>query len=272
MWKSYTGNNLWIYAPTSNVSRKNPEKREKFYETLDQIINKFNNRSFIILCGDFNAKTGSSWQDYPEVLGQYGKGITNENGLFLLDFAREHNLTLTNTLFDHKMCHRTTWTAPFRKCIDKQSNKIRQNPYRNQIDYICVKDIKNITVTNARSYGGTRTSSDHKLVIADIKLKWKYNITPKKTKKHNIDYQKFTVISNQKAYQMELTSLLKKSENPQNIQERWKRLVKVTQEAAVKTVGMKNKNRKTENEKIKKLSDEQKQLKIQLNNTDNRKK
>ena len=48
--------------------------------------------------------------------------------------------------------------------------------------------------------------------------------------------------------------------------------MKGTQQAAVKTVGMKNKNRKTDNEKIRKLSDEQKQLRIQLNNTDNKKK
>ena len=79
-------------------------------------------------------------------------------------------------------------------------------------------------------------------------------------------------MSNQNAYQKELTSLLKKSENPKkNTQERWKKFLIVTQEAAIKinTVGMKNKNYKTEDGKIKKLSDKQKQLRIKVNNTDN---
>ena len=67
------------------------------------------NRDIIILAGDFNAKTGSSHENYPSVVGRYGKGKTNSNGEFLIEFALKNELFLTNTTFKHKMSHRTTW-------------------------------------------------------------------------------------------------------------------------------------------------------------------
>ena len=48
------------YAPTLNVSEKNEETRDNFYEQLDQIYNKLNKSKIeVIVMGDFNAKIGS---------------------------------------------------------------------------------------------------------------------------------------------------------------------------------------------------------------------
>ena len=56
--------------------------------------------------------------------------------------------------------------------IDKTDGKPRRNPYRNQIDYILTRRKHMCFVEDSRSYGGTTTSSDHKMVISKLKLKW----------------------------------------------------------------------------------------------------
>ena len=46
----------------------------------------------------------------------------------------EKQTIITNTLFQHKICHRTTWTAQLRNFITWNGEE-RNNPPRNQIDY-----------------------------------------------------------------------------------------------------------------------------------------
>ena len=76
---------ICAYAPTLDLSEKNPEIRENFYNDLQSYIADTPSSSLIITGGDFNAKTGSSHNDHPETMGKFGKGITNTNGENLLD-------------------------------------------------------------------------------------------------------------------------------------------------------------------------------------------
>ena len=55
-----------------------------------------------MVIGDFNAKTGSGYKDFPYNMGRFGKGHLNSNGLHLLEYAKENQLYLTNTTFQHK--------------------------------------------------------------------------------------------------------------------------------------------------------------------------
>ena len=90
----------------------------------------------MITIGDFNAKTGTGKNKYLENIRKYGKGKLNTNGSCLLENAKENDMILTNTMFHHKMCHRTTWTAPDRTTDHNQyDGNPRRNPYRNQIDH-----------------------------------------------------------------------------------------------------------------------------------------
>ena len=50
----------------------------------------------------------------------------------------------------------------------------RRNSYRNQIDYILVRKYKGTKTTNAHSYGGMMTPSEHKLVMMSCKMKWPF--------------------------------------------------------------------------------------------------
>ena len=119
------------YAPTLEKTTKKPEDTENFYDTLQREIGLVPNREICFILGDMNAKTGSEHRKHPEIVGKYGKGMCNVNGEHLIDLCEEVQLTLTNTCFKHKMCHRSTWTCP-----EKKNNPGRKNPYRNQIDYI----------------------------------------------------------------------------------------------------------------------------------------
>ena len=105
------------YAHTSEKTEKNPELREEFYEILEGTIDKVPKRDEVILAGDFNAKTGSGYNDFKDNMGKFGKGQMNNSGRRLLEMCRKTDLLITNTTFNHKMCHRTTWVAPFREFV-----------------------------------------------------------------------------------------------------------------------------------------------------------
>ena len=80
--------------------------------------------------------------------------------------ATRQNLTLTNTFFKHKMCHRTTWTST------EKPNSTRKNPYRNQIDNVITRINTRKMICDSRSYTNQNINSDHKLVKINIKWKW----------------------------------------------------------------------------------------------------
>ena len=115
------------YAPTLPVSENNPELREKFYTDLDSVIQGVSKCNFLTIGGDFNAKMGSGFQHHKENMGRFGRGEMNTNGEHLLEFAALHDLVLTNTLFQHKHAHRTTWKSQTKPNDNKKK-------VRNQID------------------------------------------------------------------------------------------------------------------------------------------
>ena len=111
------------------------------------MIKLTNSRDTLLIGGDFNAKikpnNKATYQSYIENVGKFNKGEINVNGEYLLGFSKRYNLKITNT------CHITTWECPERieKHLDSKSGKIRNNPYRNQIDFIMIRNDQNIQVT-----------------------------------------------------------------------------------------------------------------------------
>ena len=217
------------YAPTLPSSQKNPDIRQKFYDELDQIISSTNSSMRVFLLGDFNAKTGSGYNFYRENMGVYGKGVLNENGEFLLELANRHNLILTNTLFQHKMTHRTTWRCPERI----NSNKPIVN---NQIDYILVRNTERHNILDARSYGGIFVDTDHKLVVLKIKEENKYvKYANKKlcASKQNLNLELLKETKIENLYKEEIS---KKLQNDDNIcttnQQKWNKIMEVCQNSS----------------------------------------
>ena len=89
----------------------------------------------------------------------------------------------------HKLCHRTTWTAPEREKDHKHHDGTnRRNPYRNQIDYIITQIQHKNLLMDERSYGGISTDTDHKLVKAKYRIDWwKQKRNGKRSEKINFE-------------------------------------------------------------------------------------
>ena len=167
-------NIVTAYAPTLEKSEKEPQIREDFYNDLDKITSQHKkDKHLLLVLGDFNARTGFGHARFPDNIGKYGKGHLNNNGEQLLQYAKENDLVLTNTLVPHKLAHRTTWTSLERVNAHlTHDGTTRRNPYRNRIDYIIIKNMHEVFIKNSISYGGISIQTDHKLVKATLKLDW----------------------------------------------------------------------------------------------------
>jgi len=207
------------------------------YEQLGSEIKRLPNKEFLIILGDFNAKTGSGHNKFPEQIGKYGKGFMNSSGRLLLETCLQYELVLSNTLFSHRLSHRTTWTAPYREYITHDGT-YRRNPIRNQIDYILVKKQHINLLKNSRSYGGILTDTDHKLVIANFQIKTK-NLHKKATKKEpKINFSEFSKKENQIKYRNSLKMIrYTKNLTPQ---EKWTQIVETHKNVAKDILVSKN--------------------------------
>ena len=100
-----------VYAATHAWSQKEPQIREDFYNKLEKVTSKHaKNKHLLLILGDFSAKGGSGHQaNAPITLANMAKGPLNSNGEHLLEYTKENNLILTNTLFYLNFAHWTTW-------------------------------------------------------------------------------------------------------------------------------------------------------------------
>ena len=89
------------YAPTLGHS---DEDKDRFYSKLGDIINSVPSSHKLLLLGDFNARVGRDHSSWEKVLGKHGVGRENSNGTLLLSLCSQHNLIITNTVFQQAGC------------------------------------------------------------------------------------------------------------------------------------------------------------------------
>ena len=102
------------YAPTLIASE---ERKDEFYNSLDEEIRAVNSADKLIILGDFNARVGCEYLAWSNVVGQHGLGNLNSNGHRLLTLCAQNELLITNTLFQLKDIHKGTWTHPRSKHV-----------------------------------------------------------------------------------------------------------------------------------------------------------
>ena len=255
------------YAPHETLSNKNPEERELFYHDLQKALLARTSNSFVTIALDANARTSYDDTQPPTVLGHFTKGdITNNNGTRLIEFAAENDLFLTNTAFQHKMAHRSTWTAPYRPLIMKNGHK-RKNPIRNQIDYI-LTDRKNMRFVNdSRSYTNLHTQTDHNMVIMKMKLDLSILNAPKKAPIPQINTERFNEPHYVTSYRQKVSDLNESRDNTdKSNDEKWEILVKTCEEAGKEALGTREKSKqKQEDVEISNLKERKHRLKLNIN-------
>ena len=96
---------IQVYAPTSNAEEA---EVERFYEDIQDLLERTPKKDVLFIIGDWNAKVGS--QETPGVTGKFGLGIRNEAGQRLIGFCQENALVIANTLFQQHKRRLYTWT------------------------------------------------------------------------------------------------------------------------------------------------------------------
>ena len=109
------GRNLTLICAYAPTLLSEEATKDRFYEELTASVRGVDKTDKLIILGDFNARVGSNQQLWKNVLGPHGKGRCNENGLLLLSFCAENELLITNTIFQLRDMHKTTWKHP-RSC------------------------------------------------------------------------------------------------------------------------------------------------------------
>ena len=98
------------------------------------------------------------------VMGKYGCGNINDNGERLVDLCGTNNLVIGGTIFPHREIHKLTWISP-------------NGRDKNQIDHIIINGKWRRSLQDVRAMRGENVTSDHHLVVANIKLKLKKSST-----------------------------------------------------------------------------------------------
>lgn len=171
------------YAPTLQADE--PTK-DAFYHQLDTTINNTPREDKLIILGDFNARVGTDYTLWPEVLGKHGVGKMNDNGRLLLSLCTEHELTITNSLFRQRDRLKTTWMHP-------------RSKHWHMLDYIITRARDRNDVRLTRAVRGSEDCwTDHRLVratlIFNIARKRRNPRASKKTRKVNVEALKDPVV------------------------------------------------------------------------------
>ena len=95
-------------------------------------------------------------QEILAIRGNFGLEVQNEVGLRLTEFYQENALVIANTIF-HNIYTRTS----------------PDGQYQNQIDSILCSQRWRTSIQSAKTRPGADSGSDHELLIAKYRLKWK---------------------------------------------------------------------------------------------------
>ena len=95
-----------------------------------------------------------------ELTGKFGVGVQNEAGQRLIEFCQENSLVIANALFQQHKRRLYTWTSP-------------DGQHGNQIVYILCSKRWRSSIQSAKTRPGADCGSDHELIIAKFRLKFK---------------------------------------------------------------------------------------------------
>ena len=177
----------------------------------------------MIILGDFNARVGSSSDSWKGIIGKHSTGQENSNGKLLLTLCSQHKLIITNTLFQLKNHHKTTWMHP-------------RSKHWHQIDHIICRqsDAQDFRITKAMR--GAECSTDHALLRSKVNILVKKKRRPqgkKPPKKLNVKKTESPEIFAQLQEKLAQNLEFRQGDTENN----WAELKKQISEAALETLG-----------------------------------
>uniref|UniRef100_A0A0L8GAD1 Endonuclease/exonuclease/phosphatase domain-containing protein n=1 Tax=Octopus bimaculoides TaxID=37653 RepID=A0A0L8GAD1_OCTBM len=129
------------------------ENIQAFYAELRRSILPVPLNEKLVVLGDFNACVGRDYGAW-NLLGCYGIGKVDNNGLHLLQRYSELGLVIGNTFFPHKLKHEIIWIHP----------KSKQG---HMIDFVLTwKDLCSLRILQ-----GAGCDTDHRIFRAKFKFR-----------------------------------------------------------------------------------------------------
>ncbi len=240
---------IHVYVPTSSSSE---EDIEAFYSDIEVVLSKTGQNDIIVPTGDSNAKVGNDNADWKSVMGRHRYGDSNERGEHLLEFATVHDLYICNTRFQQKSSRKWTWASP-------------DGIHKNMIDLILIQQRWKTSVINCRTFQSADISSDHSLVLCNIKLRLK-KLKNEPQQSYRFDVNQLRDEKTRQSYSATLAKNMKSIVAPCNLEEHSTKIVEAIRNAAETTTPARRTTRKPWIfEQTLKLADEKQTLK-QMNN------
>ena len=188
------------------------EVKEAFYSDLRNLLRQVKSEDKVLIVGDFNARVGRDCNVWTGVLGRHGVGNCNDNGRLLLEFCSEHELTITNTMFQQKDRYKTTWQHP-------------RSKHWHLLDYILTRQRDINDVQHTRVMPSADCYTDHRLVRSKVAFTFKPPPRKKGPQMRRLNVQKLRCPLHQKTYQAKLAERLDRVADPDtDIDQHWTQL------------------------------------------------
>ena len=143
-----------VYSPTLD---KSDDVNGRVSDTLYSTLRRISHEDKVILLGDFYARVGRNHNILHGVIGHHGVGNMNSSDLQLLSLCSEFGLAITNTFFQLRDVHKTSWMHP------------RSKQWQ-LIDYITIRRRDWNEVHIIRAMRGAECSTDHLLIRSTLRL------------------------------------------------------------------------------------------------------
>jgi hypothetical protein len=150
--------------------------KDRFYEELERVFDKFHKSHIKILLGDFIAKVGREDIFKPTFGNESLHKISNANGVIVVNFTIFEKLTVRSTMFLHRNIHKFTWTSP-----DEKAD--------NQIYHILIDRRRHSSVSDVLSFRATDCDTDHYLVVTEVRDR----LAVSKQTMHRFHMEKFSL-------------------------------------------------------------------------------
>ena len=195
------------YAPTMTYP---DEEKERFYESLTATIGRVPRSDKLIVLGEFNARVGRNHETWERVIGHHGTRNENANGSLLLNMCAEHQLTITNTLYQQANKYKASWMHP-------------RSKHWHLIDYVIVRQRDSRDVTKTCTMGATTCWFDHRMVRSRMRLTFKGSKHRSGTKpRKKLDVARLKSVDIQRQLENKMDDVIKEqTETTLNVDETW---------------------------------------------------
>jgi len=182
--------------------------------------------------------------------GPHGSAdLTNDNGERFTLLCNSNGISIGNTFFKHERIHKTTWTS-----LDGST--------LNEVDYVCISSRWRSYLNDVRTFRGADVASDHKLVVAKIRLRLKKMSEKKYVRPFAVEKLKDKTICDE--FCIDVSNRFAMLQHAADFADQWKIFQETIKDSAEQVIGRRRGSRKERwiSKRSWKLIDKRKAIKI----------